>query len=256
MDMENVGPLGNGVGQLPDPTASATAVVDARGTVTGWSAGAQRLLGYPHEDVVGRPATRLLGWNADAVADFSAVLERRGETAPLRHRDGHHIEAELQAYASLDREGNAQWLIVATLQQQPRLRQDPPSRKGEATTEEAFAQNYLPVMIYDAELRALRGSAGAVRELGLTEGQMRGRRVTDILPPHICTTVEEGMSRVFETGEPERFHVHGRPRRGAHDRFWAVTVSPSGIRQGRCGMCSSSRSTSPNSTGPESGSPC
>lgn len=55
---------------------------------------------------------------------------------------------------------------------------------------------------------------------------MRGRRVTDILPPHICTTVEEGMRRVFKTGEPELFHVHGPPRPEAHGRFWAITVSP------------------------------
>ncbi|WSW72075.1 SpoIIE family protein phosphatase [Streptomyces sp. NBC_00996] len=215
--MENATPLGDGSGQLPDPATSATAVVDARGTVTGWSAGAQRMLGYPYEDVVGRPAARLLGCNADVTADSSAVLEGRSGTTLLRHQDGHDMEAELHAYASLDRDGNAQWLILAT-----------PShpQREEATTEEAFAQCLLPVMIYDTELRALRGSVGAARELGLTEDQMRGRRVTDILPPHICNTVEEGMSRVFDTGEPERFHVHGRPRRGARERFWAVTVSP------------------------------
>ncbi|MFD6226879.1 SpoIIE family protein phosphatase [Streptomyces sp. NPDC060232] len=219
MDMENTGPLRNGLDQFPDQVTSATAVVDARGIVTGWSPGAQRLLGYSYKDVVGRPAARLLGGNADAEVLFAAVLDGRGPTL-LRHQDGHHMDAELQAYASLDREGNTQWLIMITPQQQRR------PHKDEATTEEAFAQCHLPVMIYDAELRALRGSAGAARELGLTEAQMRGRRVTDILPPHICTTVEEGMRRVFETGEPERFQVHGRPRRGARDKYWAVSVSP------------------------------
>ncbi|QDN82778.1 SpoIIE family protein phosphatase [Streptomyces sp. S1A1-7] len=224
--MENAGPLGNGLGQLPDPVTSATAVVDARGTVTGWSNGAQRLLGYPYQDVVGRPAARLFGCDADAPVDFSALLEGRTGTTPLRHRDGHHTEAELRAYPSLDREGNPQWLIVATPPRRPRTGQKPHPAKDEATTEEAFAQSHLPVMIYDSDLRALRGSAGAIRQLGLTERQMRGRRVTDILPPHICTTVEEGMRRVFKTGEPELFHVHGPPRPEAHGRFWAITVSP------------------------------
>ncbi|WP_455771006.1 SpoIIE family protein phosphatase [Streptomyces erythrochromogenes] len=217
--MANTGPLRNGLDQFPDQVTSATAVIDARGIVTGWSPGAQRLLGYSYKDVVGRPAARLLGGNADAEVLFSAILQGRGPT-PLRHQDGDHLDAELQAYTSLDREGNTQWLIMATPRQQPR------PHKDEAKTEEAFAQCHLPVMIYDAELRALRGSAGAARELGLTEEQMRGRRVTDILPPHICTTVEEGMRRVFETGEPERFQVHGRPRRGARDKYWAVSVSP------------------------------
>lgn len=33
-------------------------VIDARGSVTMWSAGAGRLLGYEPEDMVGRPAAR------------------------------------------------------------------------------------------------------------------------------------------------------------------------------------------------------
>ncbi|WP_225102488.1 SpoIIE family protein phosphatase [Streptomyces sp. CoH27] len=93
-------------------------------------------------------------------------------------------------------------------------------------TEEAFAQCHLPLMVYDSRLRAVRASVGAVRELGLSEEQMRGRRVTDILPPHICRTVEDGMRRAFTTGEPEQFHVRGRPRPGAPEGVWAVTVSP------------------------------
>ncbi|MER5467727.1 SpoIIE family protein phosphatase [Streptomyces sp. NPDC002685] len=224
MDMENAGSPGNG--RLPDPVTAATAVVDARGIVTGWSTGAQRFLGYPSEDVVGRPAAGLLGRNADASVDFSAAGAGWRGNPPLRHRDGHDVEAELQAYASVDREGGTQWLIVATPSQQPYPRPAPPPYEAEATTEEAFAQCHLPVMIYDAELRALRGSAGAVRALGLSERQMRGRLVTEILPPHICTKVEEGMRRVFETGRPEYFHVQGRPRPEAHGRDWAVTVSP------------------------------
>ncbi|WNZ09739.1 SpoIIE family protein phosphatase [Streptomyces sp. 11x1] len=234
MDMEHADPLGNGLDQFPDPVAAATAVVNAGGIVTGWSPGAQRLLGYAHEDVVGRPAARLIGGTADAEVctpeALAEVLEERGGPARLRHQDGHPVEAGLRAYASLDREGAAQWIIVATSPQSPQSPLPPhpprPHEDEEATAEEAFAQSHLPVMIYDAELRALRGSAGAARELGLTQEQIRGRRVTDILPPHICTTVEEGMRRVFETGEPERFPVHGRPRRGARDRYWAVSVSP------------------------------
>lgn len=169
MDMENAVPFRNDLDQFPDQATSATAVVDARGIVTGWSSGAQRLLGYSYRDVVGRPAARLLGGNTDAEVLFSAILEGRGPI-PLRHQDGDYLNAELQAYTSLDREGNTQWLFMVTPQQQPR------PDKDEATAEEAFAQCHLPVMIYDAELRALQGSAGAARELGLTEEQMRGRR--------------------------------------------------------------------------------
>ncbi|WP_405915377.1 SpoIIE family protein phosphatase [Streptomyces sp. NBC_00728] len=224
MDMKNAGSPGHG--RLPDPVTAATAVVDARGIVTGWSTGAQRLLGYASEDVLGRPAAGLLGRGAGSPVDFSSAREEWRGTPPLRHRDGHDVGAEVRAYPSLDREGGAQWIVLATPSRQGPPRPPPRPYEAGASTEEAFAQCHLPVMIYDVELRAVRGSAGAVRALALTERQMRGRRVTDILPPHMCTKVEEGMRRVFDTGRPEQFEVRGRPHPEAHGRYWAVTVSP------------------------------
>ncbi|MFE1307612.1 SpoIIE family protein phosphatase [Streptomyces sp. NPDC058755] len=210
---------GNGSGLFPDPAASATAVVDGRGIVTGWSTGAEQLLGYPYQDVVGRPAARLLGLDPDAEDVLSAVLDGRSSTAVLRHRDGQRIEVRLRAFSSLDGEGNAQQLVVATTPDRPELR-------ATTTTEEAFAQCHLPLMVFDSELRALRASAGAVRELALSEEQLSGRRVTDIMPPHICQSVEEGMRRAFKTGKPEQFHVRGRARPTARERVWSITVSP------------------------------
>lgn len=40
--------------------ASATAVINARGIVTGWSEGARTLTGYPAEEAVGRSVGALL----------------------------------------------------------------------------------------------------------------------------------------------------------------------------------------------------
>ncbi|MEV4921000.1 SpoIIE family protein phosphatase [Streptomyces tirandamycinicus] len=46
----------------------AKVVVDARGVVTGWSSSAQRLLGYPADRVLGRPAVELLATAHEAAA--------------------------------------------------------------------------------------------------------------------------------------------------------------------------------------------
>ncbi|MEU2780167.1 PAS domain-containing protein, partial [Streptomyces sp. NPDC007162] len=43
-----------------DLAKAAAAVLDAEGHVCGWGASAQRLLGHAPEDVLGRPAARLL----------------------------------------------------------------------------------------------------------------------------------------------------------------------------------------------------
>jgi PAS domain-containing protein len=49
-------PLDDVVGEA----LTARVTVDERGTVTGWNAGAERLLGYAADQIVGRPATELL----------------------------------------------------------------------------------------------------------------------------------------------------------------------------------------------------
>ncbi|MER6126405.1 SpoIIE family protein phosphatase [Streptomyces sp. NPDC001795] len=218
IDMHGATSLGSGSGAHPDPAVSATAVVDAQGIVTGWSAGAERLLGYPYQEVVGRPANRLLGSDTDVGKAFPAAADGRTRTALLRHSDGRRVELQLRAYPSYDREGNAQQLVVATLPEK--------AHPDLATTEEAFAQCHLPMIVFDRELRALRASAGAERELGLSEDRMCGLRITDILPPHICAAVEDGMRHAFEAGRPAQFHVRGRARPGARERIWSFTVSP------------------------------
>ncbi|ARF59252.1 SpoIIE family protein phosphatase [Streptomyces gilvosporeus] len=229
MDMHGATAPGTGSGETPDPVVSVTAVVDARGIVTGWSAGAEGLLGYPGQEVIGRLVTRLLGVDeADGAEGLLAAFDGWSGTTLLRHRDGRRVEVWLRVYPSYDAAGNAQRLIVATPRDEATTDEatNDEATTEVATTEVAFAQSHLPVAIYDSDLRTVRASAGAARELGLTEEQMRGRRITDILPPHICTTIEEGMRRVFGTGEPEQFQVHGRPRPEARVRTWSVTVSP------------------------------
>ncbi|MGW5470078.1 SpoIIE family protein phosphatase [Streptomyces chartreusis] len=222
--MHGASPLGN-TGVVPDPAVPATAIVDSEGVVTGWSAGAERLLGHPYQEVVGRPATGLLGPGEDVGQGLPAALAGRSRVVSLQHRDGRHVAVRLRTYPSCDGEGNTQYFVLATVPEQPRP--DTPA------TEEAFAQCHLPVMVFDSGLRALRASAGAAQELGLSEEQMQGRRITEILPPHACRTVEDGMRRVFETGAFEQFLVRGRARPEARERVWSVAVSPIRTPSGR-----------------------
>ncbi|MYS21080.1 PAS fold, partial [Streptomyces sp. DvalAA-14] len=51
--------IGRGPGD-DEPVGAALAVIDAEGTVTGWTTDAQRLLGYRAAETVGRPAVALL----------------------------------------------------------------------------------------------------------------------------------------------------------------------------------------------------
>lgn len=84
----------------------ASAAVDARGLVIAWSAGARRVLGYEHAEVVGRRAADLLADVLPASAR-SRLAEPADWQGPVhaRHRDGHGVELELEAHPLLDSAG-------------------------------------------------------------------------------------------------------------------------------------------------------
>ncbi|MFG2477720.1 SpoIIE family protein phosphatase [Streptomyces fagopyri] len=76
---------------------TAAAVIDADGTVAGWTSGAERLLGHVAEEVLGRP--------------FADLLAPTG-AAQLRHRRGHRLEVDLHISRLAARDGPPRWLAV------------------------------------------------------------------------------------------------------------------------------------------------
>ncbi|MEU1535006.1 SpoIIE family protein phosphatase [Streptomyces fagopyri] len=75
----------------------AAAVIAADGTVAAWTYGAQRLLGYTAEEVLGRR--------------FADLLAPTG-AARLRHRRGHRLEVELRISRLAARDGAPRWLAA------------------------------------------------------------------------------------------------------------------------------------------------
>jgi len=110
-------PLASGEGAEWD--GAVTAVIDADGTVAGWTQAAHTLLGYTAREVLGRPLADLLA-AADPGPFVAAVL--RGAAAPggwsgtvrLRHRGGHHLDVQLQISRLSTRDGATRWLAAAS----------------------------------------------------------------------------------------------------------------------------------------------
>ncbi|MEV6990098.1 SpoIIE family protein phosphatase [Streptomyces sp. NPDC093228] len=110
-------PLASGEGAESD--GAVTAVIDADGTVAGWTQAAHTLLGYTAREVLGRPLADLLA-AADPGPFVAAVL--RGAAAPggwsgtvrLRHRGGHHLDVQLQISRLSTRDGATRWLAAAS----------------------------------------------------------------------------------------------------------------------------------------------
>ncbi len=102
-----------------EAVGAALAVLDAEGTVVGWSQAAQRLVGHSPAEVVGQSAAGLLATEEDraraaTVAARSGPRGRWSCTARVLHRDGHEIEVGLCVESLAGRDGRAQWVVTAS----------------------------------------------------------------------------------------------------------------------------------------------
>ena len=108
----------------------------------------------------------------------------------------------------------------------------PDRQAGDGCVEEAITQCPTPVAIYDAGLRIVWASRGMAREAGLAQDEVRGRHGVDILLGPACASVEEGIRRVFATGDSEKSDVQVGDGAGGRQRVWSVTLSPLRDRPG------------------------
>jgi PAS domain S-box-containing protein len=213
--------------------AVATAVVDEQGLISAWSPGAQGLLGYTADEVMGRPAALLLAapppepapWRLVQPTPWSGRLE-------LRHKDGRRVQVELLAYPSRDGHGRVGWLLVSLHPEASGHRRD-----GEASVlDRAFGQSRFAMAIHDRDLLLLRVNDRMSRMLGLTEAELRGRLLTDVLPGPQWGTLERLMHQVIDTGEAAHRRTYRRVPGETRERAWSVFVSPlkdqAGVPQG------------------------
>ncbi|MCQ9180996.1 SpoIIE family protein phosphatase [Streptomyces sp. IBSBF 2953] len=217
-----------------DPTTGARAagapedlavVIDARGAVMAWSAGAERLLGYPSQEIVGRPAASLLA------AKLPAAMRRRlaaGEPwtsdLALRTRNGDRVKVQLRGTPLVDPDGGTPWVVTPAAATYP-------AAPADAATAELWdltlAQLPLPVAVYDHEARFVACNQVMSRAMGLTQEEMRGLTLWEIYPAPPLGEIDRLQRQVVRTGEmifreEQPFRASGEVR----DHAWSVYLSP------------------------------
>ncbi|MGW0367244.1 SpoIIE family protein phosphatase [Streptomyces sp. NPDC002990] len=204
-----------------ETTYTASASINEEGTVTEWSEGARRLLGYLPSEVVGLPADRLL---ADGLSDTARRIapgqEQWSGTVALRHRDGRRLERALIAHRWTSSGGTAKWFVVSAVTSTPSTPLDQPLKEW------AFTQSPCFLAIFDADLRLVRANAGMERTLSLTEAEMRGLRLPELAPDPVSDETERRMRLVLESGEPQYLDAFIRPTGESTERGWATSLAP------------------------------
>jgi len=221
------------VNEALDTVYLATATMDSHGVVTGWSEGAQRLLGYRPEEIVGRAVTELWAGEtaAEAVGRCLAGRSRWSGRVGLCHRDGHRVETETLAHRVVADGGATGWLLVSAVAREPR------SPEADAAVG-AFVQAPCVLAVFDTDLRLVRANAEMEVAAALTEDRMRGMRLVELLSHPESEKTEEGMRRVLESGERQVLEAYLRVPGESREHAWTISLAPLRDRTGRVyGVC-------------------
>jgi PAS domain S-box-containing protein len=90
----------------------------------------------------------------------------------------------------------------------------------------AFTQSPFAQAIHDENLVCLGVNDRMCQMFGLTQDQLRGRRLADVLPGPQYDAMERYMRQVLDTGEPASRQTYRRVPGEARERAWSVSVSP------------------------------
>ncbi|WP_327347007.1 SpoIIE family protein phosphatase [Streptomyces europaeiscabiei] len=211
----------------------ATAVLDDRMRIVGWSPEAARLFGYSPAEVLGRSARDVLG---EYPAEFSGPLGGSAAQKPtgtlgirsVRHRDGRTLPVALSLSPLTGDQAQVMWLMVAM--DGERARQH---TIDQATLAGLSHQSPITLGIYDVDARIQWINTAIEKQFGVKLEDVVGRRLPEVDPDGVVlseggavvTDVEEPIRRALRTGEPvidvrfrssTRFDTH-------HERVWSVS---------------------------------
>ncbi|WP_406416144.1 SpoIIE family protein phosphatase [Streptomyces sp. NBC_00873] len=202
-------------------SAAALAVAAPDGTLTSWSTGAERLLGYSAGEAVGRLAAALLASPLPV-----GVRERLGRQEDwtgrvvLRHRDGSSVECRLRARPLPTGDGRASWLLEGV----------PVVEEVDRATDPllcwSFDQSPFALAIYDSEGRFLRVNEPMSKQLAASERDLRGLRITEHMPDPAFRASEQSVDRVLHSGEPEQIENYVKVPGETQAHAWIIHFTP------------------------------
>jgi PAS domain S-box-containing protein len=211
-----------------DPFAvrrSASAVLDDRGTVVGWSERAEALLGHPAAEALGRRAAGFLVDPRDERVVMEAVAACvRGEgwfgVVPVRHRDGRRVEVGCRVRA-IDRDADhREWFLVGA----------PADDVIQWETDRSvldglFRRSPIGLAVHGPDMTILRVNRAIAKFSGMRAEEHRGLRTSDFLIPRDTDTVEDQLKEVLETGRSSVFAEQPCVLRSDPARELVVSVS-------------------------------
>ncbi|WP_395103887.1 SpoIIE family protein phosphatase [Actinomadura sp. SCN-SB] len=187
------------VGETTQRPIPALTVIDAEGYVIGWTQGAEELLGYAPEEILGRPGAELLMPDElrGRIWDWSGGTgdaEYRTGLFELRRRDGGRMLARVEISRLATVDGTASWIVSTT-----------PAEAG--VTSMSVLRPLLSlapiiVAVWDRDLRCAWMNDGARRVRDILPGFAIGRGLREVEPGRDTPAIVQLAEEVLERGTP------------------------------------------------------
>ncbi len=218
-------------GVLDAATQIAIIATDLRGTITLFSRGAEKMLGYKAEDVIGRLTpeifhlatevqaraevlNRELGIKAQGFQVFAALIRlEQHETREwtMVRRDGQHIQVELSVTGKCDDQGDITGFLGVAVDITARKAAEANLLRSEARLAAVLNTAVDGIFTVDSRGVILSANLAAARIFGYNPGELEGRPITDIMPePYrtrhpqfIANYLTLGVARIIGKGGRE-----------------------------------------------------
>ncbi|WP_406162588.1 SpoIIE family protein phosphatase [Streptomyces sp. NBC_00882] len=206
-------------------------VTDHDGLITGWSRGAEQLLGHTAAEAAGQPVAELLG------LEDAAGPEERHMALPVRDRDGSLLTLPVSSYPLADDMAGCETRPGSILVVGP-----PPTgdalQERDALSTWTLEASPLALTVYDTDLRCVWQSDRMRRLSGLSDEERRGHRLTDVLPTPDSARWEERVRRALLTGEEQTDEIRSSNPAASPTRVFGVSATPLRDERGQTlGVC-------------------
>ncbi|MGW2326226.1 SpoIIE family protein phosphatase [Streptomyces sp. NPDC001700] len=223
-------------GVLFDTAETATALLDDRGVITGWSAKATRLLGFQSADVLGTPVRGLLSVPEEWHGVMAAMDGFKGEggwsgLVQAVRQDGRPVNLGVRVNAVADGAGHARWVVSAVS-----AAGVPWWGASGSVIERMFTLSPICMGVLNTDLRYVWVNAATARSSGIPVEEWLGRSLDEMGTGFDIEAVESDMYGVLATGTPAlgREYV-GHPQRDP-DREQAMLTSTFRLDDGKGGV--------------------
>jgi len=183
--------------ETPD---AAIAMIDAEGTVVGWTQAAEQLVGYSAREVVGRPAAHVLPSSEDAPRATALAEQCRAQggwsgTMTVRHRGGHTLTLTLRVSLLWGENESLRWLVSVT-----DIGALSSGAMNGSLRESLLTHAPIGIVVRDLQLRCTWVNEAMELHDGIPHHRRFGRRLKDSLPGFEAEALEVVMRQVLESG--------------------------------------------------------